>query len=101
MSQVLVVDTCPHQNFKTSDAAVPVTRPSSLLPLVQSVQPGPLKCFRAHNHHKFKPKCPQKVSNCDKAEFATKERKSSKDCIIVKSLNYSYGAFNDSPKQIA
>ena len=39
--------------------------------------PGPLKCFGAPRHQIFAKSPPQKVRNRNKAEFATKVRKSS------------------------
>ena len=38
--------------------------------------PGPLECFSAPRHQILATSAPQKTRNCDKAEFATKVRKS-------------------------
>ena len=41
------------------------------------LRPGPLKCFSAPRHHILAESAPQEARNRDKAEFATKVRKSS------------------------
>ena len=50
------------------------TRKSQIQELVK---PGPLKCFSAPRYQSLAKSAPQKARNRDKAEFATKERKSS------------------------
>ena len=44
---------------------------------IHTAHPGPLECFSAPRHQILAKSAPQKARNRDKAEFATKVRKSS------------------------
>ena len=46
-------------------------------------KPGPLKCFCAPRRQILAKSAPPKARNRDKAKFATKLRKLSKDCVNV------------------
>ena len=71
-------------------------------------RPGPLKCFNAPRHQILAKSAPQKACTCDKAEFATKVRKSSKSDLNPKNLKghiwvrilFEEGIFEPNPNMI-